>query len=303
MTAIALALFLCLAADEAGPPGGLAGGAYIGFELHHCDVLTGNLKTTVREMTGAVDMTLIAQDPERNLRVQAETVRFAYDSDTDRVPSQILLEKNVVVAHPQGTVHSQMASIDFTNSVVRFTGRPRLDSAQLQGLEATEIVLNLETEDFTILNPRAERVLFETKPEEHPWDSLLLTQENINGWPELLTRLKAESAQAEDNPSKQIVQLLDDAAREAFRAAPVETLVLNTGAILAQINAMLTAPAFYNRNAWKNIKIGEDAGRLAASGPENIDKTELVWLNRMILHSAFRTHFQAPPPLETLAGN
>lgn len=302
MTAIALAMLLFFAADEAEPEGGFAGGAYIGFELHHCDVLEGNLKTTIREMTGAVNMTLLAEDPERNLTVKAERVQFTYDSDTARTPSKILLERNVTVAHPQGTVHSQMASIDFSKSVVRFTGNPRLDSEQLQGLQAKEIVLNLETEDFTILNPRVKRVLFGTKAKELPWDPLLLTQQNINGWPELLTRLKAESAVAADSPSKRIVGLLDETAREAFKGASVETLLLNTGVILGQINAILTVPSFYNREAWKAISIGEDAGRLAAKGPKALDKTELVWLNRMLLHSAFRRHFQAPPPLEGLAG-
>lgn len=133
--------------------------AYRALQLHHFDLLEGNLDGIIYRLTGSVKMTLIAESEEDNIDVEAETVTFIYDEEGGSMPTHVVFEKDVLFVHEQGTIRSQKATLDFETQEALFTGSPTADISVIRGAEAESIKMNLETRDIVATHGRVREVL------------------------------------------------------------------------------------------------------------------------------------------------
>lgn len=133
--------------------------AYHALQLHQFGLLEGNLDGIIHRLSGDVKLTLIAESPEDNLDIEAETITFTYTEDGGAMPSHVLFEKNVVFTHAEGVIRSQKATLDFETQEVLFTGNPTGDMSIIRGAEAESIRMNLETRYIVVTHGKVREVL------------------------------------------------------------------------------------------------------------------------------------------------
>lgn len=101
--------------------------------------------------------------------------------------------------------------------------------------------------------------------------------------------LKTQSAAAAESPGKRIVSFLPSELQTRIREWR-ESGDITDGlrARLAHgMNAFLEKPDFYDPASWAGVELKPKASELLAKGLQDLKKSELVWLNRLLVESAF----------------
>jgi len=125
------------------------------FEIN----IDGPVPQVVRMYKG-VHLTLIAETADENLDIEAWTVDFTYDSEEDKMPSVIVFSGAVRFTHASGTIRAEKATIYVAKKEVLFTGNPKADLAQVRGIEAESIHMNLGTGIVNLHNASAREFLW-----------------------------------------------------------------------------------------------------------------------------------------------
>lgn len=273
------------------------------------------------KLTGGAKLTFLADDPAQNLTVQANTIEFTYRDDQARTPSEIRLEGEVQIDHPEGAARSARATVRFVegpggamNPVVRLEGgvsikNARMDmragaadidyatndarlngnvrgnvsdqSTSIRNLQADELNINLTT-----LAYRVTRISAQVRTgDDQETAPLRLTVDDVRDWTAFLTRLRLQAAADAPSPGKHLVGLLDPDVRNGLLNTSVELLVRNREDVLRRINRLLDLPNFYDAESWKGVAAPPQARELlAAPSPSAVER---VRLNRWLLHAAF----------------
>lgn len=138
----------CLPLSSAQDAEESTGTVYEVLQLHHFGQLEGNLNGKLRELSGGVKMSLIAEKEEDNLDIEAEKVTFGYGEGDEKSPVQMILDKNVKITTSGGSIQAGHATIDFDTKEAVFTGSPKADFTDIRGVEVELIRLNLDTGDI-----------------------------------------------------------------------------------------------------------------------------------------------------------
>lgn len=177
---------------------------FIGLEIEG-GVMTGGGLETLRpdRIFQGAKLTLLAENPENNLPVSAETMDFVYDDPKSHLPSQLRLEGRVEIRSPDGTIRADSAvlllhnkdggrsthpevrlhgnvhlhtplgiiearhaEIDYVSGDALFSGDVLMNSEQVQELRAKSIEINLKTHAFRILEGKATLVNINPQDEE-----------------------------------------------------------------------------------------------------------------------------------------
>lgn len=135
---------------------------YTHLELHRVGTMKGNFQTghMLDRMEDGVNMTFVATDPEKSLRIQADTVDFVYENEDGAQPTGILLRGSVTIEVAENVIESGRADIDLSSGQALFTENPRMNAEQMQNLRAKQISVNLNTGDFQVDQGEIERMDF-----------------------------------------------------------------------------------------------------------------------------------------------
>ena len=135
---------------------------YTHLELHRVGTMKGNYQTghLLQRMEDGVNMTFVATDPEKSLRIQADTVDFVYENEDEAQPTGILLRGSVTIEVAENVIQSGKADIDLSSGQALFTDNPRMNAEQMQNLRAKRISVNLNTGDFQVDQGEIERMDF-----------------------------------------------------------------------------------------------------------------------------------------------
>lgn len=286
---------VCCATWAAAQGGGLSNGKYKYIELRRVGTMTGNYQSGhfLRAMKGGVDMTFVADVPEDNLLIRAQTADFSYADGETGSPSKIHLVGKVYIENMGNTIRSGAADIDFDSGEAVFVDNPEMDTKQAQGLRASRIRINLETGDYEMTSVRIRKLdLSAGKPVASAQD---LKTEDIRDWEGFLAMLKKQTLAPGASPGKHIVSLLDETVRGAVATMDVAALAQNQSLILKQLNRALLSPQFYNANAWRGVPLNRELNDLISSGRAKSDSSVLLRFHRLLLQAAYPRYI-APPP-------
>jgi hypothetical protein len=101
--------------------------------------------------------------------------------------------------------------------------------------------------------------------------------------------LKTQSTAAAESPGKRIVSFLAPDLQARLRDRPESGDITDgfRARIAHGMNAFLEKPEFYDPEAWAGVKLKAKAAELLVKGIPNLKRAELVWLNRLLIESAF----------------
>ncbi len=104
-----------------------------------------------------------------------------------------------------------------------------------------------------------------------------------------LQTLKRQSATAAESPGKRIVSFLPPELQTRLREWRESGEITDgfRARIAHGMNAFLEKPEFYDSAAWAGVELKAKTAGLLAKGIPNLKKAELVWLNRLLIESAF----------------
>jgi hypothetical protein len=119
-----------------------------------------------------------------------------------------------------------------------------------------------------------------------------LNANSVFDWAGLITKLKDQAAGSENSPGKHLWTLFASDVKRQLEALPENAGTDPvppelTGAIVAELNRLLSERLMYDAAAWQGIEIGEEATRFVHRGTDRLSDEELARLNRMLLESAF----------------
>jgi len=102
-------------------------------------------------------------------------------------------------------------------------------------------------------------------------------------------KLKAQATGAGDSPGKRIVSYLRSELQVRLRDVAADTPITDgfRARIAHGMNAFLRKPDFYDAASWRNVELKPKAKELLNKGIPNLSRPELVWLNRLLIESAF----------------
>ncbi len=293
---VAIAVILSVPATAVAQ-GAFGDSDYVAVLLHSAKKVTGNYRegSRLREMTGGVHITFIAEDPEGNLDVKAETIEFI-ESEGGGETSRILLRGDAVIANRGNVVSAEQADVDFETGLAVFTGNPAMDTEEVQGLRAGKMIINLNTGDFELSDLEAGRIELDSLGDA-PKDRHRLSSQDVRDWPGFLAILKRQAEDPAPTPGKRILDTLDEKVRSTMAAASVDMLVGQQDDILKQLNKALASTALYGKEAWAGVKLGPEAAGAIAEGLENLPAENVAWFNRHLLQAAYPRHIAPPDPL------
>lgn len=106
---------------------------------------------------------------------------------------------------------------------------------------------------------------------------------------DFFAQLRAQSAVAGDSPGRRIVSFLPAELQTRLRNFPSGGLITDgfRARLAHAMNAFLEKPDFYTPAAWDGVALKPKAQELLGKGIPNLKKAELVWLNRLLIESAF----------------
>lgn len=293
-----IVLVILSAPGAAVAQGAFGDSRYVAFQIHRAEEVMGNYRegSRVHKMTGGVHITFLAEDPEENLDVKAETMDFLWSEGGDAELSRILLRGDVLITDRGNVISAEQADVDFESGLAVFTGNPAMNTEQVQDLRAEKIIVNLKTGDFELFHVEADRITLDPLAGV-PKDLHRLSSEDVRDWPGFLVILKRQAEDPAPTPGKRIFDTLDEKIRSTMAAASVEMLVAEQDQILEQLNKALASAALYDKEAWGGVELGPEALHIIAEGPENLPKEKVVWFNRHLLQAAYPRHVAPPGPL------
>jgi hypothetical protein len=242
----------------------------------------------IKEMTDGVKVKLMSDDPNvKPMPVRAYTMHFTW-KDKATTPATIVMEGNVEVQHPQGTITSEKAVWDFEKGELVFTGNPVVNGDQVQGMRGERIVMNFKANTVEVQGMRADKIPLQQAGDQKPGeaaDPSLLKEADVKDWKGLIQVLKGQSAGNAAAPGKQIVAMLPQDVRKQLVSAPVDMVLAKKGSMLSQLNKALKDPRLYNEAAFKGVALPEEAKALLGKG--KLEGPEQTHLNRMLLEAAY----------------
>jgi len=120
---------------------------YESLQLHYFGYMEGNLDGTIYGLSKGVKMSLIAQNTEDNLRVDAEKVDFEWSDEEKPSLTRMVFSGDVVLVQADGTIRADKATINFETMEAVFTGNPVADIPGIRGAEAEFMQMNLDSGD------------------------------------------------------------------------------------------------------------------------------------------------------------
>ena len=282
---------ICAALLMAALPGAAqAQDAFSGYdtlEIIHCDELSLSLLDgRIEYLKGGVDIQLKSGNPAfPPLPLKCDNMFFDYAEDSDGALSRVRLEGNVDVTHPQARVRAGRAVWDFETNVLTFEGNPVIDTAEIKGMRAEKITINLTTNEMLLTG----NVSVEELPLSKQEDPSKLKLKDIKDWNALLGALQTQAKGEAASPGKHLVGLMEEGYQQSLRSLPVETLLLNKADLLRLLNGLLKRPDFYDEAAWQGVAIHEATrAALAGAAPSG---NALTKMNRALLEAAFPAAF------------
>lgn len=101
---------------------------------------------------------------------------------------------------------------------------------------------------------------------------------------DLRQQVKTEGA----NPAKQVVALADSPLKQLIEAEePPEIDRGNINDVVDGLNDLLREEAFYDENAWADVRLGQETKALLNKGIETLDADDQAYFNRLLLRDAF----------------
>lgn len=102
-------------------------------------------------------------------------------------------------------------------------------------------------------------------------------------------KLKAQAAAPGDSPGKRIVSLMRPELQARLRAVTADTPIADgfRARIAHGMNTFLEKRDFYDAASWRNVELKPKAKELLKKGIPDLNRRELVWLNRLLIESAF----------------
>lgn len=266
-------------------PGASLGG-YSGMRIDRVGLLVGGLDGTLKKMTNGVQITLLSDDPEmKPLPLKANSMTFTWPEGAS-APTAIVMEGGVEINHPQATVKAGKAEWDFNKGQLVFTGNPSMDTEMFQGVQGETMVLDFNSNSFSMTGGRAERIEINRGGEAGgAGDPALLKDSDVKDWTALLTAIKTDTKAEGASPGKQILALLDPAVQSALNGSEAQQLVAQKELILKQLNTALRKPGLYSEAAWVDKTVGAGAQALLAKGA--LTGQEQTRLNRLLLEAAY----------------
>lgn len=239
----------------------------------------------IKEMTDGVRITLLSDDPEvKPLPIRAYTMQFDY-KDQNPSPSRIIMEGNVEVQHPQGSVTAERAEWDFEKEILVFSGNPVMNSETIRGLRGSRIIINFKSNTMEVVDMQAEKVPLRGAGEGTGPDPSLFADADFKDWPAFIQQLRSQAAGDAPSPGKQVLAHLGQDVGAQLASTSLDVLIQQKSALINQLNKAIKKPGLYNENAWKGIALSDEIKAIMAkSAPE---AAEQVRLNRLLLEAAF----------------
>mgnify|MGYP000890152277 CR=1 FL=1 len=236
----------------------------------------------IKEMTDGVRIVLLSDDPDvKPLPIRAYTMQFDYKAQS-ATPSRIIMEGNVEVQHPQGSVTAERADWDFDKEQLVFTGNPVMNSETIRGLRGSRIIINFKTNTLEVVDMQAQQVPLRGVGDTDP---SLLTEADFPDWPGFVKALKAQVASDDPSPGRQILAHLGADVSGQLSSTPLEVLIERKSSLINQLNKAIKKPGLYNEAAWKKITLSNEIKELMAkTAPEAAEQTRL---NRLLLEAAY----------------
>lgn len=282
----------CTAAAQDASGGGLGG--YNRMQIDFIGELVGETSGAFESMTGGVEITLIADDPNlKPLPIKARTMKFEYGEDHSK-PTRIVMEGGVNVNHPTASVKSDNAEWDFVKGEMTFRGGVVMNNDRMKDVRCDEFILNFNDNRYRMTKVKAPEISLPGSAggSAGGGGGAALSASDVSDWTGLVTLFKTQSTAAAASPGKHIFSLLDKEARNVLAASPVETVVANKEQFLKQINKVLRNPAFYSADAWAGVSLGEETKTLQAKAARTDE--EQARLHELLLHDAYPNFVSAP---------
>jgi len=224
---------------------------------------------------------LYSDDPDKEpLPTSADTMTFSYPEEGGNQPSAILLERNVVVTHPEGTIRAEKADWDLEKGILVFTGNPVMSTALAGEIRGEKVTIDFNEDRVLISRIRIKEMrLGEGR------DPSLLSETDVRDWPKFLDVLQTQRGADGPSPGKRIVALLDREAQDQIASATPEQLLANKKGVLKQINRVLANPRLYDKAAWEGIGLDKDTQDLLAK--DELPARQQTRLNRLLLQAAY----------------
>jgi len=279
------------AAPEAAPAETSMGG-YERMAIEKVGLMLGDLAGRIDKMSGGVRIKLISGDPARqDLPIKADSMTFTY-AEGDTQPSKIVLQGGVDIQHPTAAVTAEKAIWDFKKGELTFSGNPIMRSERVKEMRGSEMTLNFEKNTFQVSNVSIDQFDLKQPGGASPGaggapaaNGPRMTEASISDWPAFIEALKTAAAAPGASPGKQLVSKCDPQLQAALKSMPTATVVENKGQVVKAINAMLTKPGLYNREAWAATTLNDEVNALLAKG--GLTRDEQVRQNWLLLAAAF----------------
>lgn len=280
---------LATAQDASG--GGLGG--YNRMQIDFIGELIGETSGAFESMTGGVEITLLADDPNlKPLPIKARTMKFEYGEDHSK-PTRIVMEGGVNVSHPSASVKSDNAEWDFGKGEMTFRGDVVMNNDRMKDVRCDEFILNFNDNRYRMTKVKADEVSVSNSAGGGDTGSgAALGASDVSDWNGLVSAFKAQSAASAASPGKHIFSLLDEKARNMLATTPVETIVANKDQFLKQINKVMQNASFYNADAWAGVSLGDETKTLLAKADRTTE--EQARLHELLLHDAYPNFVAAP---------
>ena len=124
-----------------------------------------------------------------------------------------------------------------------------------------------------------------------------LTVDDIADWPGFCAKLRKEAKEANPNPSKRLWLLLPPEAQQAAEgvSGPKGPDQEGKCLLIKALNEVLGKPEFYQEQDFAGVELPEVTKRYLQRGPRLLKERQLLWLNRLILDTAYPKHIRKSP--------
>lgn len=282
------------AAPAAAEDNGMSG--YGKMNIEHVGMMEGSLDGRINKMSGGVKIKLLAGKPDQqDLPIKAETMVFSYAEGASK-PSRIVLEGGVEINHPQAKVNADKADWNMEKNEIVFTGNPIMHSDRVKEMRGSKMTLNFDTNAFQVTDARIPEIDTNQPDSGAPGApkagaTQALRESDVTDWAGLINALKTAVADAAASPGKQLATKGGDKMLSALKSVPTEELLKNKGAVLKGINAVLSKPGFYSKDAFANAAISNEVQALLSNDQKTAEET--TKMNLLLLQAAY-PNFIAP---------
>ncbi len=226
---------------------------------------------------------------EPPLPVEAATMRFTFKEDASQ-PSQIVMDGNVYVKHPQATVRAQHADYNLDTGDVVFSGDPVILLEGGSKIRGSKITLNMVDGTMQVDNMIADEIDTTMMSNGASSDPSHLGEGEVANWPALVAALKADAESEGTNPTRRILAHTgQEQFLETVKGMSAEAMLGQKGAIVKLMNDAIAKPALYEEAAWQGRSLNEEAAALLAKDPR--EPAEEKQLNRLLVEAAYPAAF------------